>query len=49
MTDKNKRGKCATKVGRPCKGKSSGKNARGGCKEPKGRPCGSKSKGKGKK
>ncbi len=49
MSDKNKRGKCGNKAGRPCKGKSGGKNARGGCSQPAGRPCGSKAKAKGKK
>ena len=50
MADKNKRGKCESRAGRPCKGKSTGgKNSRGGCGQKAGRPCGSKSKAKGKK
>jgi hypothetical protein len=48
MADKNNRGNCKQKAGRPCKDKGGGKNKRGGCANKAGRPCGAKGK-KGKK
>ena len=42
--NKNKRKKCGSHAGRPCKGKPGGKNGRKGCKEKAGRPCGHKKK-----